>query len=248
MRDQVKTVLLYRRPLIKLSGEALMGAQGNGIDPQELRRIAEDVAAAVHAGSRPALVVGGGNIFRGVAGVASGMNRVTADQMGMLATVMNGLALQNALMSAGIPAAVFSGLPVPTVCPSYTFHEARRAMEDGLVAIFAGGTGNPYFTTDTAAALRAAEMGCDAILKATNVDGVYSADPRRDPGATRYDRLTFTEVLARDLKVMDAAAIALARDNQIPIVVFSLHEKGAIAGVLQGACACTVISDAAAVR
>lgn len=235
--------LIYARPLIKLSGEALMGANGYGIDPAEVTRIAEDVASTARAGCYVSLVVGGGNVFRGLAGVASGMDRSAADYMGMLATVMNGLALQAACVKAGVRTELYSGLPVPSVCRTYHWQDARRDLDEGAVVIFAGGTGNPFFTTDTAAALRAAEMGCDAVLKATNVDGVYSADPRADSGATRYDHLTFTEMLARHLKVMDAPAIAIARDNQIPIVVFSLAEKGAIANVLRGKGLCTVISD-----
>ncbi len=220
-----------------------MGGNGYGIDPSALNRIAEDIAEAVRSGCRPALVVGGGNVFRGLSGVANGMDRRAADYMGMLATVMNALALQHACEQAGIRAVIYSGLPVPSICRTYHWQDARRDLDDGVTVIFAGGTGNPFFTTDTAAALRAAEMGCDGLMKATNVDGVYSADPRTDPLAVRYDRLTFTEVLARDLKVMDAAAIALARDNHIPIVVFSLREKGAIASVLRGNGVCTVISD-----
>lgn len=234
---------LFHRPLIKLSGEALMGADGYGIDPNELARIATDIAEAVALGCRPALVVGGGNIFRGLAGVASGMDRVTGDHLGMLATVMNALALEQACRAAGLLARVFSGLAVPSVCETYTWRAARGALDAGDLPIFAGGTGNPFFTTDTAATLRAVEMGCDAVLKATNVDGVYSADPRRDASAIRFDRLTFTEVLARDLRVMDAAAIALARDNGIPIVIFSLREKGAIASTLRGASVSTIICD-----
>jgi uridylate kinase len=243
MNDRPRTPLLYRKPLIKLSGDALMGARGHGIDETALGRIVSDLAAAYALGCRPALVVGGGNIFRGIAGVAQGMDRVAADYMGMLATIMNGLALQHVLTREGLRAEVFSGLPAPSVCRTYHWLEARAAAESGAIPIFAGGTGNPFFTTDTAAALRAAELGCDALLKATNIDGVYSADPKSDPRASRFDRLTFTEALAQGLKVMDGAAIALARDNKLPIVVFSLHEKGAIASVLRGEAVCTIISD-----
>jgi uridylate kinase len=243
MNDRPRTPLLYRKPLVKLSGEALMGARGYGIDEAALSRIAADLACTVALGCRPALVVGGGNIYRGIAGAARGMDRVAADYLGMLATIMNALALQHALKAAGVRAEIFSGLPAPSVCRTYHWIEAREAAECGVIPIFAGGTGNPFFTTDTAATLRAAELGCDAVLKATNIDGVYTADPKSDPGAARFDRLTFTEALARGLKVMDGAAIALARDNGLPIVVFSLHEKGAIASVLRGEAVCTIISD-----
>ena len=239
--------LPYTRPLIKISGEALMGRGRYGIDIATLDAIAADIAEVCRQGIRPAVVVGGGNIFRGLAGAASGMDRVKGDFMGMLATVMNGLALEQTLKRLGQPAAIYSGLPVPTVCKTFSRDEASRDLDAGSVVVLAGGTGNPFFTTDTTAALRAAELGCDAILKATQVDGIYSEDPKINPNAERFERLTFSEVLSRDLKVMDAAAIALARDNGIPIVVFSLHQAGAIAKVMRGEAVCSVAgSDAAA--
>ncbi len=239
--------LPYKRPLIKISGEALMGAGSHGIDMATLDAIAADIAEVCRQGLRPAVVVGGGNIFRGLAGAAGGMDRVKGDFMGMLATVMNGLAMEQALRRVGQPAQVYSGLPVPTVCKTFSRDEAVRDMDAGSVVVLAGGTGNPFFTTDTTAALRAAELGCDAILKATQVDGIYSDDPKTNPSAERFDRLSFSEVLSRDLKVMDAAAIALARDNAIPVVVFSLHQTGAIAKVMRGEAVCSVAGiDAAA--
>lgn len=239
--------LPFNRPLIKISGEALMGSGRYGIDIATLDAIALDIVDICRQGMHPAVVVGGGNIFRGMAGVAGGMDRVKSDFMGMLATVMNGLALEQALRNRGQAAAVYSGLPVPTVCKTFSRDEARADLDRGTVAVLAGGTGNPFFTTDTTAALRAAELGCDAILKATQVDGIYSEDPKINSNAERYSQLSFSEVLSRDLKVMDAAAIALARDNGIPVVVFSLHQTGAIAKVLRGEAACSVVgSDAAA--
>ncbi|MGI9408880.1 MAG: UMP kinase [Hyphomicrobiaceae bacterium] len=233
--------LRYRRVLLKLSGEALMGASGYGYDVTTAKRIADDVAAAVAAGAELAVVVGGGNVFRGLKGAADGMDRATADYMGMLATVMNALAFQNALDQIGVPARVLSAIPMPTVCESYVRPKALHHLQNGRVVIFAAGTGNPYFTTDTTAALRAAEMDCDAVAKATQVDGVYSADPKIDPAAIRYDELSYSDVLARDLKVMDGAAIALARDNNIPVIVFSIKEAGNIVRVLHGEARCTVI-------
>lgn len=239
--------LPFTRPLIKISGEALMGSGRYGIDVATLDAIALDIAEVCRQGARPAVVVGGGNIFRGLSGVAGGMDRVKSDFMGMLATVMNGLALEQALRRHGQDATVYSGLPVPTVCKTFSRDEACKDLDAGCVAVLAGGTGNPFFTTDTTAALRAAELGCDAILKATQVDGIYSEDPKVNPHAERYSRLTFSEVLSRDLKVMDAAAIALARDNGIPVVVFSLHQTGAIAKLMRGEAVCSVVgSDAAA--
>ncbi|WKW50555.1 UMP kinase [Rhodomicrobium lacus] len=233
--------LPFTRPLIKISGEALMGGGHYGIDPQALDAIARDIAQVARSGKRIALVVGGGNIYRGLAGSAKGIDRVKADFMGMLATVMNGVALQQTLVRIGQPATIYSGLPVPTICATFSRDEALADLEAGKVVVLAGGTGNPYFTTDTTAALRAAELDCDSLLKATQVDGIYSADPKKDPHAERYDRLTFSDVLARDLKVMDAAAIALARDNAIPVVVFSLHEQGAIGKVMRGEALCSVV-------
>lgn len=233
----------YRRILLKLSGEALMGSQQYGIDVSTVERIASDVKAAAEIGCQVCVVIGGGNIFRGLAGAAAGIDRATADYMGMLATVMNALAMQAALERAGLPTRVQSAIPMMSVSEPYIRRKAIRHMEKGRVVIFAAGTGNPFFTTDTAAALRAAEMSCDAMLKATQVDGVYSDDPKRVKNAERYDFLSYHEVLSRDLKVMDASAISLSRENGIPIVVFSIHEKGNLAAVLQGEGRCTVIAD-----
>jgi uridylate kinase len=233
--------LPFSRPLIKISGEALMGRGRYGIDTEALDLIAADIADIARNGSKVAVVIGGGNIFRGMSGTADGMDRVKADFMGMLATLMNGLALEEALRRQRQPAILYSGLPAPTVCKTFARDEAKADLERGVVTVLAGGTGNPFFTTDTTAALRAAELGCDAILKATQVDGIYSDDPKTTARAERYDRLTFSEMLARDLKVMDAAAIAIARDNAIPIVVFSLHQDGAIGKVLRGEAICSVV-------
>lgn len=233
--------LKYRRLLLKLSGEALMGRGQGGIDMDVVDRLADDVAAGVAAGCQIAIVVGGGNIFRGLAGAAKGMDRATADYMGMLATVMNSLAFQNALQHKGIDTRVLSAIPMPTVCEPFVGPKARYHLDKGRVVIFAAGTGNPFFTTDTAATLRAIEMGCDAVAKATQVDGVYSADPKKDPGAVRYDRLTHAEVLARDLKVMDGAAIALARDNRLAVIVFSIEEAGNLLKLLKGEARATYI-------
>jgi uridylate kinase len=230
MHDQAS----YRRVLLKVSGEALMGKREYGLDTDMVATIANDVAAVVGMGVEVCLVIGGGNIFRGVAGAASGMDRSQADYMGMLATVMNALAMQSALEKRNVPTRVQSAIPMSSVCEPYIRRRAERHMEKGRVVIFAAGTGNPFFTTDTAAALRAAEMKCDALLKGTQVDGVYSADPRRDPEAKRYDELTYLEVLARDLGVMDAAAISLARENKLPILVFNIHAPGAFAAVMRG--------------
>lgn len=234
---------LYRRVLLKVSGEALMGDQSYGIDPKVTDRIAEDVAAVQASGVEVALVVGGGNIFRGISGASAGIARATADYMGMLATVMNALALQAALERAGAPTRVLSAIPMDAVCEPYIRRRAERHMEKGRVVIFAAGTGNPFFTTDTAAALRASEMGCDALLKGTQVDGVYAADPKTDPEAERYERLTYLEVLARDLNVMDASAVSLARENGIPIIVFSIHKPGGFADVIAGEGAYTIVAD-----
>jgi len=233
--------LKYKRLLVKFSGEALMGKGTTGIDVAVVDRLARDVAEAVEAGCQIAIVVGGGNIFRGLQGAAKGMDRATADYMGMLATVMNALAFQNALQQTGVEARVLSAIPMPTVCEPFVQPRARYHLEKGRVVIFAAGTGNPFFTTDTAATLRAVEMGCAAVAKATQVDGVYSTDPKKDPNAQRYDQLSYSEVLARDLKVMDGAAIALARDNRLPVIVFSIEESGNLLKVLRGAARATVI-------
>jgi uridylate kinase len=233
--------LRYRRVLLKMSGEALAGGKGYGIDLDVLAPIARDVSAAASSGAEICLVIGGGNIFRGLMASEVGMDRARADYMGMLATVMNALALQTAIEREGRPARVLSAIPMPTVCEAYIRDKALDHLEKGRVVIFAGGTGNPFFTTDTAAALRAAEMGCDALFKATQVDGVYSADPKKTPNARRYDRLTYDDVLKQDLRVMDGAAIALARDNRIPIIVFSIKSQGGLAAALQGKGSSTTI-------
>lgn len=223
-----------KRVLLKVSGEALMGRREYGLDTDTVGKIAGDIVDVFRMGIEVCLVIGGGNIFRGVSGAAGGMERSQADSMGMLATVMNALAMQNALERMGAPTRVLSAIPMASICEPFIRRRAVRHMEKGRVVIFAAGTGNPFFTTDTAAALRAAEMGCDELLKGTQVDGVYSADPRKDPGATRFDELTYHEVLARDLAVMDAAAISLARENGLPIVVFNIHAPGAFAAVMRG--------------
>jgi len=238
--------LKYKRLLLKLSGEALMGKGPSGIDISVVDRLARDIAEAVAAGCEIAVVVGGGNIFRGLAGAAKGMERATADYMGMLATVMNALALHSALENTTkTPARVLSAIPMPTVCESYIRPKALHHMQRGRVVIFAAGTGNPFFTTDTAATLRAIEMNCDAVAKATQVDGVYDSDPRKNPNAKRFDRLSYADVLSRDLKVMDGAAIALARDNGVPVIVFSIEEAGSLLKVLRGAARATVIEGSA---
>ena len=233
----------YSRILVKLSGEALMGSTDYGIDPAVIKRIAEELQEIVGLGVQLAVVIGGGNIFRGAGLARAGMDRVAADHMGMLATVMNALAMQAALERSGVPSRVQSAIPMSSVCEPYIRRRAVRHMEKGRVVIFAAGTGNPFFTTDTAAALRAAEMACNAMLKATQVDGVYSADPKKYPDATRYESLSYHEVLARDLAVMDASAISLSRENGIPILVFSLHDKGALAKVLRGEGRATIIEE-----
>ncbi|MEQ9811379.1 MAG: UMP kinase [Azospirillaceae bacterium] len=233
----------FRRVLLKLSGEALMGRQDYGIDPGTADRLASEVKAVHGAGTEICIVVGGGNIFRGVSGAASGMERASADYMGMLATVINSLAMQSAMEKIDVPTRVLSAIPMSTICEPYIRRRAMRHMEKGRVVIFAAGTGNPFFTTDTAAALRASEMACDALLKGTQVDGVYDSDPRKNPDAKRYDSLTYLDVLARDLRVMDHSAISLARENHIPIVVFSLHRERALADVVCGDGDFTIIRD-----
>src|SRR5215211_3276769 len=224
----------FNRILLKLSGEALMGPGQFGIDPDAVAGLAEEVANAKAHGHELCLVVGGGNIFRGMAAAAKGFDRASADYMGMLATVMNALALQNALERLGVDTRVQSAIPMSSVSEPYIRRRALRHIEKGRIVLFAAGTGNPYFTTDTAAALRAAEMGCDALFKGTSVDGVYTADPKTDKSATRYDQVSYSRVLGDDLKVMDAAAVALMRDNGIPIVVFSIKAHGAFLDVLTG--------------
>jgi uridylate kinase len=233
----------YRRVLLKVSGEALMGSQSYGIDVATVERIAADVKDATEVGAQICMVVGGGNIFRGLSGAAAGIDRATADYMGMLATIMNALAMQAALERIGLPTRVQSAIPMMSICEPYIRRRAIRHMEKGRAVIFAAGTGNPFFTTDTAAALRAAEMSCDAMFKATQVDGVYSDDPKRVKDAERYDFLSYHEVLSRDLKVMDASAISLSRENGIPIIVFSIHERGNLSAILKGTGRCTVIGE-----
>jgi uridylate kinase len=233
----------YRRVLLKLSGEALMGEHGYGLDPKVVARLAGEVKSVHALGVQVCLVIGGGNIFRGLAGAAQGMERATADYMGMLATVINSLAMQSALERQGVVTRVLSAISMQAVCEPYIRRRAIRHMEKGRVVIFAAGTGNPFFTTDTAAALRASEMECDALLKATKVDGVYSADPHKDRTATRYDRLSYLDVLSRDLQVMDATAISLARENRIPILVFSIHNDGGFADVVTGRGRFTIVSE-----
>ncbi len=224
----------YQRVLLKVSGEALMGRREYGLDTDTLARIAGDVQGVVEAGVQVCLVIGGGNIFRGISGAAGGMDRAQADYMGMLATVMNALGMQSVLERRGVPTRVQSAIPMSSVCEPYIRRRAERHMEKGRVVIFAAGTGNPFFTTDTAAALRATEMNCDLLLKGTQVDGVYTADPRKNADAKRYDELTYMEVLSNDLAVMDAAAISLARENRLPIIVFNIHSAGSFTQVLRG--------------
>ncbi len=233
----------YRRVLLKLSGEALMGERSFGLDPATLERIATEVKSIHDIGIEVCLVIGGGNIFRGIQSTAHAIDRATGDYMGMLATVMNSLAIQGALEQLGVDTRVQSAIPMSTVSEPYIRRRAVRHLEKGRAVIFAAGTGNPFFTTDTAAALRASEMNCDALFKGTKVDGVYSDDPAGNPAAERFDRLSFTEALNRNLKVMDATAIALARENGIPILVFSIQTPGAIAEVVRGRGAFTIIAE-----
>ena len=232
----------YGRVLLKLSGEALMGEQEFGLDTETVDRIASEIKSVTELGVEVCIVVGGGNIFRGVSGASAGMDRASADYMGMLATVMNALAMQSALEEIGAQTRVLSAIPMQSVSEPYIRRRAVRHMEKGRIVIFAAGTGNPFFTTDTAAALRASEMACDALLKATKVDGVYSADPETDPDAKRFDTLGYLDVLSKDLKVMDAAAVSLARENNIPILVFSIQNAGAFVDVAKGGGTYTIIS------
>jgi len=231
----------YKRVLLKLSGEALMGDGAFGIDQKTVERVAAEIRTAKEGGFELCLVVGGGNIFRGLAASEQGFDRASADYMGMLATVMNALAVQNALEKQNVPTRVLSAIPMSTVCEPYVRRRAMRHMEKGRVVIFAAGTGNPFFTTDTAAALRAAEMACDALLKGTQVDGVYDSDPNKNPDAKRFDSLSYNKVLADDLKVLDASAVAICRDNDIPILVYNMHTIGNLGEVLRGQGLATVI-------
>jgi uridylate kinase len=224
----------YKRILLKVSGEALSGDQSFGIKPEFLDKIAAQIAEVARAGVAVAIVTGGGNIFRGMSMAAEGADRVTADMMGTLGTIINSLAVASALTRAGVKAKVFSAVTMPSVADSYTARAAKAALEDGYVVVLGGGIANPFFTTDTAAALRAIELDCDVVLKGTNVDGVYSADPKKHPDATRYDTISHAEVISRDLRVMDTAAFALARDNGLPIIVYALDDPAGLTGVLEG--------------
>ena len=219
----------YKRILLKVSGEVLAGDQSFGIEPEFLQSVAKQIADAAKNGSQIAIVIGAGNIFRGMAVAANGTDRVTADLMGMLGTVINSLALSNAIARQGIKSKVFSALNMPSVADSFTARAAKAALDEGFVVVCAGGTGNPFFTTDTAAALKAIELDCDVLLKGTKVDGVYSADPKKDPNATRYDTISYDDVIGQNLKVMDTAAFALARDNGLPIIVYALDDEAGLA-------------------
>ena len=235
--------LKFKRVLLKMSGEVLMGPREFGLDPATVARVASDIKQVVDMGVEVCVVVGAGNIFRGVSGASQGMDRTTADYMGMLGIVINALALQNALEQCGVPTRVQSAIRMDAICEAYIRRRALRHMEKGRVVVFAAGTGNPYFTTDTAAALRASEMECDAFLKGTKVDGVYTADPMKNPDAQHYESLTYLDVLTKDLKVMDATAISLARENSIPILVFNVREEGNFAKVMQGTGKYTIVTD-----
>ena len=233
----------WNKILLKISGESLMGDDSFGINSTVVQSFANQIQTVVSSGLQICIVVGGGNIYRGISGTNNGMDRATGDYMGMLATVMNSLAIQNAMEQTGVQTRVQSALPISAVCEPYIRRRAKRHMEKGRVVIFAAGTGNPYFTTDTAAALRASEMNCDAIIKATLVDGVYSADPKKDENAIKYDRLSYLDVLSKDLRVMDASAISLARENKIPIIVCSIIEDENLTKVLNGQGSYTLITD-----
>jgi uridylate kinase len=224
----------WKRVVIKLSGEALQGNQTHGHDSATLARIAADLAACAASGVEVAVVVGGGNFFRGIQGADKGIERARADSIGMLATVMNGLALEHAIEQQGQAARTLSAIAMPSICETYSRQTALHHLSKGRIVVLSGGTGNPFFTTDTGAALRGAELSCDAILKATQVDGIYTADPKKDPKATRYEQLTHDDAIAKNLAVMDTAAFALARENRIPIVVFSIQEAGAIKAAIEG--------------
>ena len=226
--------LAYHRVLLKLSGEALMGSEDYGIDPKVIQRLAAEIIEAQAAGAEIALVIGGGNIFRGAGLAAGGMDRVTGDQMGMLATVINALAMQDALEKLGAKVRVMSAIKINDVCEDYIRRRAVRHLEKGRITIFAAGTGNPFFTTDSGAALRAIEIGADLLLKATKVDGVYDSDPKKNPGATRFERLTYDEVIGRDLQVMDTAAFALCRDSDLPLRIFDMEQPGQLLRILRG--------------
>jgi uridylate kinase len=240
---QGKSGQAFKRVLLKMSGEVLMGENEFGLDPATVQRVARDIKEVTDLGIEVCLVVGAGNIFRGVSGAAAGMDRTTADYMGMLGIVINALALQNALENLDVETRVQSAIPMSAICEPYIRRRAFRHMQKGRVVIFAAGTGNPYFTTDTAATLRASEMNCDVVLKGTKVDGVYTADPFKDPGAKRFDRISYMDVLTKDLHVMDTTAISLARENNIPIIVFSIREEGNFAKVLKGDGTYTIVEN-----
>lgn len=233
----------YKRVLLKMSGEALMGSKEFGLDPETVASLAEDVKEVVDMGIEVCIVVGAGNIFRGVSGASAGMDRTTADHMGMLGIVINALCMQNALEKIGVKTRVQSAIQMDQVCEPYIRRKAMRHMEKGRVVIFAAGTGNPYFTSDTGASLRASEMNCDLIAKGTKVNGIYTADPHKDPAAQKYDHLTYMDILTKGLKVMDATAISLAGENKIPVMVFSIREKGNFAKVMKGEGQFTIVSD-----
>ncbi len=235
--------LPYKRVLLKMSGEVLMGDKDFGLDPDTINRVARDIKDVRDTGIEVCVVVGAGNIFRGVSGASEGMDRTTADYMGMLGIAINALALQNALEQQGVPTRVQSAIRMDAICEPYIRRKAMRHMEKGRVVIFSAGTGNPYFTSDTTAALRASEMDCDALFKATKVDGVYSADPKKDDTATHFDRISYMDVLTKDLRVMDATAISLARENNVPIVVFSILEDGNFKNVMAGDAKCTIVEN-----
>jgi uridylate kinase len=234
----------YKRILLKISGEVLMGQQPFGIDLDMVGRIADEIIATAKSGVQVALVIGGGNIFRGVAGAAKGMERVSADHMGIMATIMNALAMQGVLRGKGVDARVLSAIAMPTVCETYASHKGIHHLEKGRVVICAGGTGLPFFTTDTGATLRSAELKCDALFKGTSVDGIYDADPKKVPNAKRFDTISFDDILKQDLRIMDPAAIALARDNNIPVVVFSIRNRDNIAKVVAGKGTFTTVTKA----
>ena len=241
MSNHISKEKPYKRVMLKISGEALMGELGYGLNPSTVERIAREVRSVHDLGIEICMVIGGGNIFRGLQGSAQGMERTTADYMGMLATVMNALAMQGALEAVGVHTRVISAIPMDQVCEPYIRRRAVRHLEKGRVCIFAAGTGNPYFTTDTAATLRATEMRCEAIFKGTKVNGVYDKDPKKFSDAVRYTNISYDEVLQKKLEVMDASAIALARDNNLPVIVFSLDEEGGFKGILAGTGVCTVV-------
>ena len=243
MNELSTTKISYKRVLLKISGEALMGDLGYGLHPPTVERIAKEIQTVHNMGLQICMVIGGGNIFRGLQGSAQGMERTTADYMGMLATVMNALAMQSAFEELGVHTRVISAIPMDQVCEPYIRRRAVRHLEKGRVCIFAAGTGNPYFTTDTAATLRATEMKCEAIFKGTKVDGIYDKDPKKHSDAIKYDAISYDEVLQKRLGVMDASSIALARDNNLPIVVFSLDEEGGFSGILSGKGSFTIVGE-----